>query len=387
MSIKYLYIDDDKTSDLEELITELEFHSGGRLNITHIQTRPMNEVQTEFLNGGYDGIIIDQKLDAANENGVVAGYWGTSLAQNLRTEMIGDHLPHAPIVLLSNEAVYVQYFDKDESAHNLFDFTLGKTALSKCDRVAHQASHILLGLADAYHIAQTQVQSIVGIEKSIERLLAPLLQWDDKAYKYADKRFIEHINSKMHDTHTLISLILNSLVRSGGMLVTEKMLATRLGIDIERSADWESLKPLFECARYQGVFASIKERWWFSRIEDWWYENNVHSNVLRALTAKERVEAIKVFTGLNNLVEITPKYTNGKQSEKFWVNCIVSETPLDPADALLVSRPDLMPWELPLYLDPQTTHDREYDRTKYRVHTDHQKKVKPLYWRLTRSGE
>ncbi|SBS63357.1 hypothetical protein [Vibrio atlanticus] len=387
MSINYLYIDDDKTSDLEELIAELEYHSDSNLSITHIQTRPMKEVQSIFLEGKFDGFIIDQRLDAANEREEVAGYWGTSLAQNLRTEMIGGHVPHAPIVLLSNEEVFVQYFNKDESAHNLFDFTLGKTAVSKCERFAHQASHILLGLADAYHIANNEVQPRVSREKNIERLLEPLLRWDSKAFKYSDKRFIEHVNAKIHDPHTLISLILNSLVRSSGMLVTEKVLATRLGIDIEQSSDWESLKILLEEAKYQGVFASIKERWWFSRLEDWWYDNNIHKNVLRALTASERVEAIKVFTGLHNLVEISPKYKNGKQSEKFWVNCIASDTPLDPADALLVSKPDLMPWEVPLYLDPQTTHDRECDRAKYKVHSDHQKKVKALYWRLTRSGE
>lgn len=387
MPTKYFYIDDDNFENLEELIDELEFHSDKQLDITHTRTKPMEAIARLFAEGGYDGLIIDQKLDAANEDGISAGYWGTSLAQNLRTEMTECNIPQAPIVLLSNETVYVQYFDKDENAHNLFDFTLGKTAVSTCDSFAYQASHILLGLAEAYRIALTEVRPRISTEENLEELLRPLLKWDDKAYRYCDKRFIEHIGAKKGDVHTVISLILNSLVRSCGILLTEKMLATRLGIDIESSSDWEDLKALLVEGAYKGVFSSIKERWWFSRIEDWWYENNIHSSVLRALTASERVEAIKAFTGLHNLVEITPKYTNGKQSEKFWVNCIVSDTPLDPADALLVSRPDLMPWEQPLYLDPQTTHDRKYDRNKYRVHIDHQKKVKPLYWRLTRSGE
>lgn len=387
MSTRYLYIDDDKYGALEELIEELEFHSGEQLKIDHKQTRPMKVVAQIFKDGNYDGLLIDQKLDAVNEEGVSAGYWGTSLAQDLKTEMTQGNIPHAPMVLLSNEAVYVQYFDKDENAHNLFDYTLGKTAISTSDSFARQSSFILLGLAEAYHIALNEVMPNIGREDNLEVLLKPLLQWDEQAFKFCDKRFIEHVRSKIKDVHSVISLILNSLVRSAGVLVTETMLATRLGVEIESSQDWDALKEILKDGKYRGVFSDIKERWWFSKIEDWWYDNNVHSNVLRSLTATERVAAISDFTGLINLVPISPKYKNGKQSEKFWVNCVVSDTPLDPADAILVSKPELMSWEQPLYLDPQMTHDRLYDRNKYPVHPDYQKKVKPMYWRLTRGGE
>ncbi|WP_212578103.1 hypothetical protein, partial [Vibrio parahaemolyticus] len=71
----------------------------------------------------------------------------------------------------------------------------------------------------------------------------------------------------------------------------------------------------------------------------------------------------------------------------YWVNCIVSDTPLAICDAILVSKPDLMSWAQPIYLDPQVTHDREYDRDKYPVHKDYQDKVIPLYERLTKDGD
>ncbi|MCC3832058.1 protein-PII uridylyltransferase [Vibrio parahaemolyticus] len=387
MPIKYLYVDDDETEKLEELITELEFHAGGQLEITHTQTRPMKDIQKMFSEGGFDGLMIDQKLDAANENGVVAGYWGTSLAQDCRTEMIGNQMVVAPIVLFSNEDVYVKYFDKDQSAHNLFDFTVGKTKVSKSECYAHQASHILIGLATSYKIAKEDVNPKIGSHAKIQEILEPLLNWNDSVYKYCDKRFVEYAESKLEDIHTLISLILHNLVRSAGILVTESMLATRLGVDINRSEGWEEFKTLLEDCKYKGVFSSLKDRWWFSSIEDWWYDNEINDLPLRGLTATQRVESIIEATGCSGLTPLVPKYTNGTQSEKYWVNCIVSDTPLDICDAILVSKPDLMSWEQPIYLDPQVTHDREYDRDKYPVHKDYQDKVIPLYERLTKDGD
>ncbi|MCE7556356.1 hypothetical protein [Aliivibrio fischeri] len=385
MSIKFLYIDDDKTTDIQPFIDELIHFNELQLEIHHIQTRPMLDIKCQFLAGHYDGLIIDQKLDAANENDEIAGYWGTSLAQNFRTEMIGGEVPNSPIVLLSNEEVFLKYYDADESAHNLFDFTFGKTRVSRCTDYARKASNIIIGLAQAYKVARDEVFPLVETESKPFNLFKPLLEWDNEAFEYTDKRFIEHIYSRSNDIHSLVSLILNTLVRSAGILVTEEMLATKLGIDTNNSTDWDTLKVVLEPYKYKGAFSNLKERWWMSRIEDWWYEKYDGDQVLRALTAVKRVEAIRLFTSLENLMPITPKYSNGKQSEKYWVNCMISGTPLDPYDAVVIRKPDLMPWEQLLYLDPQITYDRQH-REKYSVHPDYQKKVKPLYKRLTDNG-
>ncbi|MGN2614663.1 hypothetical protein [Aliivibrio fischeri] len=382
MPIKFLYIDDDKTEKLQSLIDELVFYSGGHLHIEHIQVRPMQEVKTKFLEGHFDGFIIDQKLDAANEEGKTVDYWGTSLAQNLRTEMIGGKIPSSPIVLLSNEDVFLKYYDADESAHNLFDFTFGKTQVSRCDKFASKASRIITALANAYSIARKQVMPLVSSEATSKELLEPLLKWNDDIYQYTDKRFIDYVSSKSHDLHILVSLLLNTFVRSAGILVTEEMLATKLGIDIDESSDWPRLLNEFESFKYNGVFSELKQRWWMSRIEDWWYDNGDGGQVLRALEAKERVEVIKEVMSLNSLAAIKPKYPNGKQSQKYWVNCIVSGVPLDPYDAIIAKKPDIMPWEQSVYLDPEITFNRQHI-PKYSVHQDYQKKVKPLYKRLT----
>ncbi|PKG56345.1 protein-PII uridylyltransferase [Shewanella sp. GutDb-MelDb] len=382
MPIRFLYVDDDKTEQLKPLMDELLFHSEGMLEIEHIQVCSMKKVKCKFLDEGFDGLIIDQKLDAANAENETFDYWGTSLAQNLRTEMIGGGMPASPIVLLSNEEVFVKYYNTDESAHNLFDFTLEKTQVSRTTKYAQQASRILVALANAYKVAREQTLPLVATEAKPFELLEPLLKWDQSVFEYTDKRFVEYASSKSEDVHTLVSLILNSLVRSAGILVTEDMLATKLGIDIQASDDWASLKLMLEPFRYTGAFAELKERWWMSRIEDWWDDSSDTPQVIRALKATERVTVIKQFTSLEHLVAINPKYQNGKQSEKYWVNCMVSGTPLDPFDALVANKVDLKSWEEFLYLDPETVFERRH-QPDYAVHSDYQKKVKSLYRRLT----
>ncbi|EMQ2878972.1 hypothetical protein V9N52_004329, partial [Vibrio navarrensis] len=227
MPIKYLYVDDDETSRIKPLIDELEYHSNGELEIVHTRVRPMQEIRCMFIDGKYDGLIIDQKLDAVNEYGKSVDYWGTSLAQNMRTEMIGDpSVLSSPIVLLSNEDVYLRFFDSDESAHNLFDFTFGKTQVSRDEEFAKKASKIISELGKAYALARRTIPSLKEQRVSNKELLEPLLCWNDDLYEYTDTRFVEYVVSKSHDLHILISLLLNTFVRSAGILITEEILAT-----------------------------------------------------------------------------------------------------------------------------------------------------------------
>jgi len=386
MHIKYLYIDDEQFDAIHPLVNEIEHFATGNMSIEHIRVCSMKDVTKKFIDESFDGLIIDQKLDAANDHGETVDYWGTALAQNLRTEMIGRGIPTSPIILMSNEDVFVDYYDADESAHNLFDFTVKKGRVAEDVNYACKVSKIIYDLAEAYKIAREQVLPIIDTaDYKIYDLLNPLLQWDQSIFKYTDKRFIDCAISKSKDIHALISLILNNLVRSAGILVSEDMLATKLGIDINASADWNNLLEHFNQCRYQGIFSKLKPRWWMSKVEDLWYERCTLNQSLRAFTAQERVEELKSIFALEQLVAITPKYTKGIQSERFWVNCVVTGTPLDPADALVANKSDIKSWEQPLYLDPETVINRDH-LPKYPVHPDYQSKVKVLFKRLSNNG-
>jgi hypothetical protein len=159
------------------------------------------------------------------------------------------------------------------------------------------------------------------------------------------------------------------------------MLATKLGVDIEKSTDWNELINSFEQFKYNGIFSADKKRWWFELVEDWWDEN-YDGRVLKALTCQERVDALKIITKFENLQPINLQYENGSQSEKLWVNCVVSGIPLDPFDALRANVLDLKSWEQPKYLDITSVLTREAKALGFSVHHEDRSRVELLKARL-----
>ncbi len=379
MPIRYLYIDDDTTNDLKPLIDQLKRASNGQLEIDHYRVMAMSAVRQLFSENNYDGLIVDQKLDAPNEKNENVDYYGTSLAQNFRTDMAASEITSSPIILLSNEKQFVKYYDPDESSHNLFDYVMKKDQLVD-NLFARKSTLLMTSLVDAYSIAR-QLKTDISEDVTLD-YLAPLFQWNKQVSEFVDSRFVEYVKSKLSDPHALVNSIYSTLIRSAGSLVTEQMLATKLGINIENSSDWIKLIELFNEGKYQGIFSELKERWWFSSIEDWWEDICEGGSYLQGLTCEERVEIIKGSTGLNELSPIQIKYVDGDQSQKLWVNCIVSGTPLDPYDALRARDPLLKAWEQPKYLDIASVLKREAKDKGYLVHTEDQAKRNLLEVRL-----
>ncbi|QFI37579.1 protein-PII uridylyltransferase [Moritella marina ATCC 15381] len=377
MPINYLYIDDDETSSVAHYISAIESHSGGELKITHVRVSSMSSIKNQFIEGAFDGFIIDQKLDASNDEGETVDFYGTALAQNLRTEMIVADVPPSPIVLLSNEEPFVKYYDADESSHNLFDYTVKKKDIRN-KSIAKNMCLTLIALVEAYKTVIDLPSN--GTTEDTFAILKPVLGWTEQEAEYVDTRFKSELLDTRKDVHTFVAILFSSFIRSAGTLVTEEMLATKLGIDISSSSDWNALKDLFEEYKYKGLFSELKDRWWFSDIEDWWYDNNEDGRVLQALTCNERVSVIKNATTFEHLSSLIGSYEN--QSLNFWVNCIVTGKPLDPYDALRANDSKLKNWEAPIYLDLVAVLSRQASKVGYKVHPEDQAKIKLLTARL-----
>lgn len=346
MPIKYLYIDDDRFETVRNYINTLERQSSGKFEIHHRQVMAMKDIVNLIREEEFRGVIIDQQLTATSQDNIKVDYFGTTLAQHLRTVMAIGEIPVMPLILLSNEDRIVESFAPDDSSQDLFDFVIKKNKLPDLG-VPEKSAETLNELIDAYSLANE-----VHVEKgddlrdaSIMRLLGT----NENEFNHVDKRFIDYIKSKSHDTHAVVSAIYTTLIRSAGMLVTEKMLLTRLGVDKDTSSDWSQLKLKLEDCLYKGIFSG-KSRWWFGLIEDWWFSISPENPILQSLNVNERVEILKKKTALKNLSPIELTY-KGDQSSHLWVNCVATDVALDPYDALRARDPDLKPWEQPKYLD------------------------------------
>ncbi|EGR0050413.1 hypothetical protein ACHELS_000194 [Vibrio vulnificus] len=379
MSTSFLYIDDDEYRDLSRLISKLDADED--ISIEHVQVMDIPDVLAKYKQGSYSGFIIDQELTKKSQEGKRVPYHGTTLAQHLRTEMTTGTISHCPIILLSNNRVIVETFKPDDTSADLFDYVIVKDSLTSPEFV-ERAQRTLKDVVAAYQIANKIRSSDDMSDADIQELLS----CDASKLKYLDSRFKDFLRSKSDMPHAIVSLVYSTLVRSAGTLVTEKMLATKLGVEIDNSDDWARLVHEFSFAEYRGIFANLKPRWWMSSINQWWYSNSESGQPLQSLSCEERVDELKEIYGYENLKPIKIKYAGRDQSDKVWVNCVVSGTPLDPYDALRARDTGLMPWEQPKYLDILTVLNREHVRKGYKIHSDDIGKRDLLKSRLVTDG-
>lgn len=380
MFISFLYIDDDEYQDLSRLISKLDADED--ISIEHVQVMDIPEVLAKYKQGSYSGFIIDQELTKMSKDRKRVPYHGTTLAQHLRTEMTTGTISHCPIILLSNNRVIVDTFKPDDTSADLFDYVIVKDSLTSPEFV-DRAQRTLKDAVKAYQIANEVKSSDDISDADIKKLLS----CDESQFKYLDNRFKDFLRSKSGMPHGIVSLIYSTLVRSAGTLVTEKMLATKLGVEISNSDDWARLIQELSFAEYRGIFANLKPRWWMSSINQWWYNNSESGQPLQSLSCEERVEELKEIFGYESLHSIKIKYAGRDQSDKVWVNCVVSGTPLDPYDALRARETGLMPWEQPKYLDILTVLERKHSKKGYKIHSDDIDKRDLLKSRLVTDGD
>lgn len=330
-----MYIDDADNLKVRGTISGLE--AEGELNITHDQPTGVWETQlTPFLDSSfkedYQGIILDLRLDDFNSSkSPLSKYKGTSLAQELRTLMKEKRLSEIPIVLLSAEHNLKESFDL--TGNDLFDIVQSKEHLQPMN-----FRNELVALAEGYErlrdeISPTKISAISNIlNKNIEDI---------------DVRFVAKLQSLLQSPiHQIASFLIRHLIGKNGILISESLLAARLGIDLENSTHWNDLLIHLDDFSYKGVFDSGWKRWWMHDIDTWW--TKVYNSKLRQLSASDRVKILIESTKLSNIRAATPFQM--ARSDKFWSVCSGSNIPIDTIDGLLVSNQDhLYPWQ-----------DREY---------------------------
>lgn len=326
---KVLYIDDNagtEENNCSSFVTSLSQNK--LLDIKVIAPNRLEEFIETLVSkySDYNAFILDLRLNENQEGDEVANYLGQVLAQAIRTEQtIKDRrLVEFPLFLLTSDTKLQEYYNTDISSHDLFDHYFFK------DNLAVKGGNY--------------EKQIVSIIKSYEKIKNSFEE-SEKKYQLnylldCEEYEIDIFNLNI-DTMMSISeisqFILKQIVLRSGVLINEKVLASRLGVDIEKSQeDWESFKTILieQSINYKGILSNGWLRWWGHRLIEWW--DNIFSKPLISLNAEERVSLLKEKFNLNNLVSAQPIEKN--LSTQFWTICQVYKLPLDTSNGFLVNK-------------------------------------------------
>ena len=328
--MKYVYIDDDPNSnnkiqgfesDNLFILTEQHQDSWGE------QMRHIKEIEQSI-----DGMILDLKLDdMPNQNEIRADFRGTSLAQEIRTRQKEGLLKSFPIVLFSaNDKVDLAM---ENSGRDLFDVFIDKSNINIESFTIYNSQ--LVALSEGYK------------ELTANNNLGVILNTD---IALLDTRFITEFEElKSSPVHVQTRFFVTEVLEKQGLLINEDVLAARLGLDKNNSEDWEALKQQLESTKYNGVFSKGWDRWWAHLVEKWWIESVGALTSLRTTSAALRVQSIKNYSGLCNIVVATK--IDKAESDEYWTVCKGYGKPLDTIDGLLIcGQENLYPWQEPEYV-------------------------------------
>lgn len=335
----FLCIDDQQDHSPEDFIRVLE--SKADLKIKRVQPIEIGSqidlILKESSESPNFGLLLDLRLDMeVGPGNARVPYRGPTLAQELRTRMAEDANQKAfPILLWSIDANFAKSYKRDDTSHDLFDAIYGKDAeINECPEiVAHQMCSLALGYSKINQAKEDQV---------LDASLLGLATVQDISSASA---FIDYFKFIIQNRaiHEVALHLMSDLIRPAGLLVCEKLLAARFGVDIEASAnEWEKMKNILSPAKYSGPFGDAWNRWWWFEAESWWNSLSERPANLRRIGSVDRVQFLNEKFSLK-LIDVKP--IRNEYSTKFFTLCSAMDEPLDPADALRIATPMIKPWE------------------------------------------
>ncbi|MFX0137218.1 MAG: hypothetical protein ACFFDN_26500, partial [Candidatus Hodarchaeota archaeon] len=311
MNIKFLYLDDEEKERINSLVRELDNKELG-LEIVFRNPKEyseqVNELVKELIHSNFNGLILDWRLDLLPVmEGRTVQYRASSIAQEIRTRASEKDILEVPIVLLSASDKLRQSYDRDESSHDIFDKIYIKEAVADN---AKQISTELITLVEGYRR--------ISYARKKKYPFYKILKLEKKYQDTLDLRLQEIFpEEELKPSHKYAQFIIKEMIEVPGPLIDEFILAARLGIDIEKSNDWETLKVnAFDSFSYKGPFSKAWSRWWSILLEKWWETLKGGSEPLPFLNSSERIEILKENTNCRKL--FPAKVIDKGYSSKFW---------------------------------------------------------------------
>ncbi len=351
--VKILCVDDQSANNIQPLLTELQSSSDGIVFVRSFPTELSSQV--EYISGlsqaeEYFGLLLDLRLDMDfDESGQQVFYRGPTLAQELRTRMAEGEIKSFPIFLWSVNHKLNKSYTFDVSSHDLFDAVYNK------DEHVSEAPASVVGEMKSLVIGYR----LLSESKSILSVFN--LTVDEK--HSLDPRFFSSINER--SVARVARKILDVLIKPSGLLISEQMLAARLGVNPLLSGEsWAKLLDNLQSAKYDGVFSEGWQRWWWHRVELWWAAVNELGGTLRKFKSSERTSIINDKLGLS-LIPAEP-YAEG-YSEYLSTICFASGAPIDTMDGFKVASDDEQPWQDPIYVSIGAAMER-LNRHSWKLH-------------------
>lgn len=313
---KFLYLDDESDSSTAAIADGLKIKD--IIDVVPEEPKIFKDEIADLKNRlkDFDGLILDLRLDGKKLD---IAYNAPAIAQELRMIAAEGGIKPIPIILCSTDAKMRATYEVEKICHEHFDYKFTKQDSPPWEKFARK----LAALAKGY-----QYISDVNFD------IAKILKREDLLS--LDPRVLETFNGieKPLPIYDYASFVIKDLFHQPGVLIKEKLLAARLGVDISKSDDWQNLSQVFfSKSFYSGAFSDGWQRWWSDIVINIFKEAS-NGKRLSMLNAADRVKVLIEISGLKNLVAATPLEYN--KSTNFWTVCEFYKTPLDPLEGFKI---------------------------------------------------
>lgn len=326
---KFTYIDDlnDTTG------TTRGFSVEGGLKV--YSERPLDTLEEQInriKDQDIDGIILDLRLDDyENDNKKKVQFRGTTLAQEIRTRQKEGEIKQFPIFLFSGNDNIVNSLNSATSG--IFDLCIEKESIDSDKYEEYQ--NYFIAIAESY---QNKIHNSNAFE------ITQLIEADALCID----SFISDLNIVIEQSHTttsLVNFIINEIFNKDSVLISEDLLACRLGIDKTKSHEaWDSIKEQLTDAKYVGVLSGGWDRWWMHKVEAWWRNIMEGIDDMQYISADDRAAALAHKFELPEL--FPPDNIPRCNHRDFWTLCMGLHKPLDVLDGIvIVSQDNLYSWQ------------------------------------------
>jgi hypothetical protein len=347
---KAVLIDDEEENRLTPITDRFSKNLSFRIDILQPKnwdSRFIKDITN--ISNKCDCIILDWRLNQhVIKDGYTVAYKGAELGQLIRRNTAEKKFRSLPIFLWSTDENLGHSYTDDFTSHDLFDRIYKKDTDLKGPELLQSGKEmmffiefykILRSLRRGYNL--NDFLSILGLEKESAHWL------DERAKEY----LVGLISSSSSRIPLFSRFIYKDIVRTSGILISESLLATRMGVDMEKSKSWKKIlsHKFIKSIEYNGFFKNDAEPlFWMQGLYEFWAKIAPNENSLFLTDAEKRVAMISTALKIDSLL---PLKKNGKY---FWYLDNKTKVPLDPDFGQQSAHNVKFSWQDPLFvLEPK----------------------------------